>query len=86
VKTHIPVIRPTSLMTAQDARGGRRKGMEVAKISHLAGEDYSYCSKPGWDNTNLSMFCRDLKTSRMIVENTFNRAEELEVQQVAITE
>ena len=60
--------------------------MEVAKIFHVAGEDYTYSSKPGWDDTNLAMFCGDLKTSRMIVENTFKRAEELEVQQVAITE
>jgi len=60
--------------------------MEVAKIFHVAGEDYTYCSKPGWDDTNLSMFCGDLKTSKMIVENTFKRAEELEVKQVAVTE
>jgi hypothetical protein len=32
------------------------------------------------------MFCGDLKTARMIVENTFKRAEELEVEKVAITE
>lgn len=60
--------------------------MEVAKIFHVAGEDYTYCSKPGWDATNLSMFCGDLKTSKMIVENTFKRADELEVEQVAVTE
>jgi len=60
--------------------------MEVAKIFHVAGEDWTLPSGMGWDDTNLSMFCGDLKTSRMIVENTFKRAEELEVQQVAVTE
>ena len=60
--------------------------MEVAKIFHVAGEDYTFPSKEGWDDTNLSMFCADVKTSKMIVENTFKRAEELGVQQVAITE
>jgi Fe-S oxidoreductase len=60
--------------------------MEVAKIFTVAGEDYTYCSKPGWDDTNLAMFCGDVKTSKLIVENTFKRAEELGVQQVAVTE
>ncbi|MCG6879950.1 MAG: 4Fe-4S dicluster domain-containing protein [Deltaproteobacteria bacterium] len=60
--------------------------MEVAKIFHVAGEDYTYSSKPGWDDTNLAMFCGDVSTSKLIVENTFKRAEELGVQQVAVTE
>jgi hypothetical protein len=60
--------------------------MEVAKIFYVAGEDYTYCGKPGWDDTNLAMFCGDVKTAKLIVENTFKRAEELEVQQVAVTE
>jgi len=60
--------------------------MEVAKIFYVAGEDWTLPSESGWDDTNLSMFCSDAKTSRMIVENTFKRAEELEVEQVAITE
>ena len=60
--------------------------MEVAKIFHVAGEDYTVPSDPGWDDTNLAMFCGDAKAARVIVENTFKRAEELEVQQVAITE
>jgi hypothetical protein len=60
--------------------------MEVAKIFHVAGEDWTLPSEKGWDDTNLAMFCGDLKTARMIVENTFKRAEELEVKQVAITE
>ena len=60
--------------------------MEVAKIFYVAGEDYTYCSKPGWDGTNLAMFCGDVKTARIIVENTFKRADELEVQQVGVTE
>ncbi len=60
--------------------------MEVAKIFHLAGEDWTLPSEMGWDDTNLAMFCGDAKTARVIVENTFKRAEELEVQQIAITE
>jgi len=60
--------------------------MEAAKIFHVAGEDYTFPSDKGWDDTNLAMFCGDLKTARIIVENTFKRAEELEVQQIAITE
>lgn len=60
--------------------------MEVAKIFHVAGEDWTVPSKPGWDDTNLSMFVGDLATSKMLVENTFKRAEELEVEKIAITE
>jgi len=60
--------------------------MEVAKIFYVAGEDYTLPSKDGWDGTNLAMFCGDSKTARLIVENTFKRADELEVQQVAVTE
>jgi len=60
--------------------------MEVAKIFHLAGEDWTVPSEKGWDDTNLAMFCGDGKTARMLVENTFKRADELEVRQVAITE
>ena len=60
--------------------------MEVAKIFHVAGEDWTLPSKVGWDDTNLSMFCGDAQTSKMIVENTFKRAEELEVEKVAVTE
>ncbi len=60
--------------------------MEVSKIFHVAGEDYTLPSKKGWDDTNLPMFCGDVKTAKTIVENTFQRAEELGVQQVAVTE
>lgn len=60
--------------------------MEVAKIFHVAGEDWTLPSKEGWDDTNLAMFCGDAKTARMIVDNTFKRAEELEVEKVAVTE
>ncbi|MGD2127257.1 MAG: (Fe-S)-binding protein [Desulfobacteraceae bacterium] len=60
--------------------------MEVAKIFHVAGEDWTLPSKAGWDDTNLAMFAADLDTARMIVENTFKRAEELGVQKIAITE
>jgi Fe-S oxidoreductase len=60
--------------------------MEVAKIFHVAGEDWTFPSQKGWDDTNLAMFISDVATARMVVENTFKRAEELGVRQVAITE
>ena len=60
--------------------------MEAAKIFHVAGEDWTLPSESGWDDTNLGMFCGDVKTATMVVKNTFERAEELGVQQVAITE
>ncbi|MBW2017000.1 MAG: (Fe-S)-binding protein [Deltaproteobacteria bacterium] len=60
--------------------------MEVAKIFHVAGEDWTLPSKEGWDDTNLAMFCGDMETARKVVENTFKRADELGVQQVAVTE
>ncbi len=60
--------------------------MEVAKIFNVAGEDWTLPSESGWDDTNLAMFCGDTETARMVVENTFKRAEELEVEQIAVTE
>jgi Fe-S oxidoreductase len=60
--------------------------MEVAKIFHVAGEDWTFPSEKGWDSTNLAMFCGDQVTARTTVENTFKRAEELEVDFVAVTE
>lgn len=59
---------------------------EVAKIFHVAEESWTLPSKKGWDDTNLAMFVGDAKTSRMIVENTFNRADELGAEKVCITE
>ncbi len=60
--------------------------MEVAKIFYVAGEDWTVPSKDGWDGTNLAMFCGDVETAKTIAENTFKRAEELGVQQIAVTE
>jgi len=60
--------------------------MEVAKIFHVAGEDWTFPSGKGWDDTNLAMFIGDVATSRAVAENTFKRAEELGVKQIAITE
>ena len=60
--------------------------MEVAKIFYVAGEDWTVPSKFGWDGTNLAMYSGDLKMARSIVENTFTRADELEVQKVGVTE
>src|SRR4030065_2136302 len=45
--------------------------MEVAKIFHVAGEDWTLPSEKGWDDTNLAMFCGDAKTARRILENNF---------------
>ena len=52
----------------------------------MAGEDWTVPSEKGWDDTNLAMFCGDTATARMIVENTFKRAEELGVEKIAVTE
>ena len=60
--------------------------MEVAKIFHVAGEDWTFPSEKGWDDTNLAMFAGDVETARMVAENTFKRAEELGVEKIAITE
>ncbi|MBW2063609.1 MAG: (Fe-S)-binding protein [Deltaproteobacteria bacterium] len=60
--------------------------MEIAKIFHVAGEDWTLPGDSGWDDTNLAMFCGDTATARLIVENTFKRAEELEVEKIAVTE
>jgi Fe-S oxidoreductase len=60
--------------------------MEVAKIFHVAGEDWTFPSEKGWDDTNLAMFASDVETARIVAENTFKRADELEVEKIAITE
>jgi Fe-S oxidoreductase len=60
--------------------------MEVAKIFHVAGEDWTVPSEKGWDMTNLAMFAGDLTIAKMIVENTFKRAEELGVEQIVLSE
>mgnify|MGYP005838168107 CR=1 FL=1 len=60
--------------------------MEAAKIFHVADEDWTVSSEMGWDNTNLAMFVGDTKTARFIVGNTFQRADELGVKQVLISE
>lgn len=59
---------------------------EASMIFHVAGESWTFPVDDGWDSTNLSMFCGDVKTSRMIVDNIFKRADELGAQYVAITE
>jgi hypothetical protein len=73
-------------VNAREAKFYPQDIMEVAKIFHVAGEDWTLPSEDGWDDTNLAMFATDSRTARQIVENTFKRAEELEVQHVAVTE
>jgi len=73
-------------VNAREAKFYPQDIMQVAQIFHIAGEDWTLPSQPGWDDTNLAMFCGDAKTARLIVENTFKRAEELEAQNVAVTE
>ncbi|CAM2060975.1 conserved hypothetical protein [Desulfovibrionales bacterium] len=73
-------------INAREAKFYPQDIQEVAKIFHVAGESWTLPSAKGWDDTNLSMFCGDTATSRMIVENTFKRAEELRVKKVAVTE
>ncbi len=73
-------------VNAREAKFYPQDIMEVAKIFHVAGEDWTLPSEKGWDDTNLAMFATDTRTAKQIVENTFKRAEELEVQHVAVTE
>jgi Fe-S oxidoreductase len=73
-------------VNAREAKFYPQDIMQVAQIFHVAGESWTLPSRPGWDDTNLAMFCGDVKTARMIVENTFKRAEELEAQNVSVTE
>ena len=58
----------------------------AAKVFHIVGEDWTLPSKMGWDDTNLAMFAGDAKTARHIVQLIYDRAVELGVQYVAITE
>jgi Fe-S oxidoreductase len=58
----------------------------AAKVFTLVGEDWTMCSKPGWDDTNLAMFAGDGKTMAMCAKNTYDRAEELGVEAIVITE
>jgi len=73
-------------VNAREAKFYPQDIVGVAKIFHLAGEDWTVPSEVGWDDTNLAMFCGDTKTAKMIAANTFQRAEELGVRQVATTE
>jgi hypothetical protein len=57
----------------------------IAKVFHLAGEDWTMASK-GWDDTNLAMFAGDLKTAGYVSQLVRDAAEELGVKRVAITE
>jgi len=58
----------------------------AARVFHLVGEDWTMCSKPGWDDTNLAMFAGDGKTMAQNVKNTYDRALELGVEAIVITE
>jgi Fe-S oxidoreductase len=58
----------------------------AAKIFHVVGEDWTFPSKGGWDDTNLAMFAGDAKTAGYIVKLIRDQAEELGVKRVAITE
>ncbi len=58
---------------------------EAAIIFNAAQEDWTM-PRVGWEDTNLSMFCGDLTTSKKLVENTFRQADKLNAKQVAITE
>jgi Fe-S oxidoreductase len=58
----------------------------AAKVFHVVGEDWTFPSKVGWDDTNLAMFAGDLKTAGYIVQLIRDAAEELQVQRVVITE
>lgn len=73
-------------INAREAKFYPQDIQEVSKIFHVVKEDWTVPSEKGWDDTNLSMFVGDMATSKMLVKNTFDRADELGVKQVAITE
>jgi Fe-S oxidoreductase len=58
----------------------------AAKVFHVVGEDWTFPSQPGWDDTNLAMFAGDIKTASYIVKLIKEQAEALQVKRVVITE
>lgn len=77
------------IMYTVNAREPKFYPMDIyyaAKVFYLAGEDWTVPSKPGWDDTNLAMFAGDIKAASHVVGLIRDRAIELGVKQVAITE
>ena len=57
----------------------------IAKIFTVAGEDWTMPSS-GWDCTNLPMFSGDRALAGRVVKNMYDKALELGVEKIAITE
>lgn len=77
------------IMYTVNAREPKFYPMDIqlaAKMFYLAGEDWTFPSKPGWDDTNIAMFAADLKTAAHVNQLVKDRAIELGVKQVAMTE
>ncbi len=58
---------------------------EAAQIFHVAGENWTMPTT-GWDDTNLSMFAGDGKTSAAQVKLTYDAAERLGAKKIGVTE
>lgn len=77
------------IMYTVNAREPKFYPMDIqlaAKIFYLAGEDYTFPSKPGWDSTNLAMFGGLIPGAKHVTGLIKQQAIELGVKQVAITE
>ncbi len=77
------------IMYTVNAREPKFYPMDIqlaAKIFYLAGEDYTFPEKPGWDTTNLAMFGGLIKGAAHVTNLVKQQAIELGVKQVAITE
>jgi len=86
----IPIDKQgADLLYTVNAREPKFYPMDIqlaAKIFYLAGEDWTVSSKPGWDDTNLAMFAGHVQAATHVVDLTRQRALELGVKRVAITE
>jgi ferredoxin len=58
----------------------------IAKIMHVAGVDWTMCSKEGWDSSNMPMFIRDFVTMQRIVKGLFESAARLRAKRIVLTE
>ncbi len=59
---------------------------EAAMVFTVAKESWTMTSGPGWDVTNLAMFAQDKATAALPVKNMYDRAKELGVEQILVSE
>lgn len=86
----IPIDKQgAKIMFTVNAREPKFYPMDIqlaAKIFYLAGEDWTVCSDPGWDSTNLAMFAGDIPAAKKVTGLIIESAKKLGVKQVAVTE